>query len=947
MVRTNTDDGAASSSDVPEPDPTAAAAWHAAADRLTEWAWDRLAVRVDRYGGYYVKDGRVEKCAKPPQGPQPHAFNKAVLKQHFEARGSGDVAGGYPLTAPTETDPCVGKWVGIDWDNHDHLPEVAARNLRHVLHVYRRLIGLGFRPLLCTWGGGGYHLWVFIDGKVPGPILHAFGRWLVADHEAFGIPGPPESNPKKPSIPKFGNFLRFPGRHHTRDVWAIVFDGEGWVQGAAAVEHVLSLPRSPVALIPPGAAPVPKPERPKRLSVVHTTAGVQFEPQVHPRDVFAEYNRRVELGMVVAWHEQLGGHEVTGRGVDRVEFRRGGKDGGGNSFNVAVRDGVPVTYNFSSNAGIPHNDGLGPSQVRCFYEKGACDTRTMREFAARLRGELGWDKAESSPGGHDDGTAGGGAAPPPPAAAAAPAGDHFEGTPEHTDLANARQFVADHRDNVIFADDLKCYFVFNGKVWERDPNGNIAGRLAQQTVRRMALAAARRVGDAALAVAAAVTEDEKKAADRVKAKAEADLRWAKGSCNEKPIRSMVALARVHLRIPNAGDVFDTQPWLLNCTNGTVNLKTGELLGHRREDMITKLCPTRYVSGAVAPAYRAFLASVLPDPDLAGYIRYLSGYVATGEVMDQSLLICHGTGANGKTTLLEAWVGVLGAGQYAVTAPPELIVGGGETRHPVEKTVLRGARLAVCQETDDDEAIDAKRVKALTGASRVQARGMRENFSEFPPTHKLVLATNPLPRVKSNDHATWRRVRVVHFAVQFWTDLDRFRGPDGEYPPELRADPLLPEKLAAEAEGILADMVEHAGLFYARGKEVPVPPVLAEAVQTYRRAEDSVGRFFSSCCVPAGDNRGPEWRVRGGQFYKAYLDWFKVEIDPNEVGRVGSKAFGERAAAVFQRKTVSGLDYYAVAVRPLLGKIPVEERPEPARPKEDRARTVEGWDALLG
>lgn len=693
MDATNTSGAEAEPPEAPEPDPAAAPAWHAAADRLAEWAWDRLAVRADRYGGYYVKDGRVEKSARPSRGPQAHAFNKTVLKQHFEARGPADVVGGYALTAPTETAPCFGKWVGIDWDNHDHLPEVAARNLRHALQVYRRLVGLGFRPLLCTWGGGGFHLWVFIDGKVPGPVLHALGRWLISDHKDFGITDHPESNPKTPSVTKFGNFLRFPGRHHTRDVWAVVFDGESWVQGAAAVEHVLSLPRGPATLIPPGAAPAPKPERPKRLTVVHTPAGVKFEPLAPRRDVFAEYNRQVDLGMVIAWHEQMGGHEVTDRGADRVEFRRNGKEGGGNSFNVEVRDGVPVTYNFSSNAGIPHNDGLGPSQVRCFYETGSCDTRSLAAFAARLRRELGWDKPEPGDGTGGEGaggTAAGGAAPPAPPAASAggpppPGPDGFEGTPEHTDLANARQLVADHRDSVIFADDLKCYFVFNGKVWERDPNGNIAGQLAQKTVRRMAMAAAQEVGKAARAVAAAVTKEEQEAAAAVKRKADAGLRWATTSCDAKHIGDMVKLARVHLRIPSAGDVFDTQPWLLNCPNGTVNLRTGELLVHRREDMITKLCPTRYVPGAAAPTYRRVLAAVLPDPDLAGYVRYLSGYVATGEVMDQSLIVCHGTGANGKTTILEAWVAVLGAGQYAVTAPPELIVGGGETRHPVEKT----------------------------------------------------------------------------------------------------------------------------------------------------------------------------------------------------------------------------------------------------------------------
>src|SRR4051812_32787567 len=110
---------------------------------------------------------------------------------------------------------------------------------------------------------------------------------------------------------------------------------------------------------------------------------------------------------------------------------------------------------------------------------------------------------------------------------------------------------------------------------------------------------------------------------------------------------MVTLAKAHLLIPCAGDVFDTQTWLLNCPNGTVNLKTGERLELRREDMITKLCPTKYDPAADCPAYLRFLDAVLPTPGLAEYARYLTGYFVTGEVMDQSIVICHGTGANGK------------------------------------------------------------------------------------------------------------------------------------------------------------------------------------------------------------------------------------------------------------------------------------------------------------
>lgn len=479
-------------------------------------------------------------------------------------------------------------------------------------------------------------------------------------------------------------------------------------------------------------------------------------------------------------------------------------------------------------------------------------------------------------------------------------------------MANAAAFVEEFGADVRYAADLRCFFVYDGESWRRDADGVVAAGLAQRTLRRLATLAAQRAAEAVQAIAAA--GDDKAAAaaaESVKARAEEELKWARRSCTERPIRDLLSIARPYVLVPAAGDVFDRHPHLLNCPNGTVDLRTGELRPQRREDFITKLCPTRYDPGAEAPQYHAFLRSILTTPEVVEYVRDLSGYALTGEVTDQSLVIFHGRGANGKTTLLELWQGVMGAGQYAVTAPSELLVGGGENRHPAEKAVLRGARLAVCQETDDDEPLDAKRVKALTGGSSVQARGMRENFNEFPPTHKLVLATNHLPRVRTNDHATWRRIRVVSFDRVFWSDADRGQDPDGDYPAELRADPELPARLRAEAEGVLADLVSRAKRFYAGGRQITPPANVSRAVSSYRKTEDVIGRFFTACC--SADRDVPP--VKAAQFYATFREWYKREVDPTEKDCPGTRKFGERAAERFGRKERGGSLYYAVRVVP--------------------------------
>ncbi|HEX4613274.1 MAG TPA: hypothetical protein VH092_34120, partial [Urbifossiella sp.] len=395
--------------EVPEPDPEARKAWllRANVSRLTDWGWKHLCVRGDHFIGYFRnRAGELVKFTKPKKADVGTVkLTQADLRGHFAATGPEHLIGGHSLTAPTDTEPQgVGRWTNNDWDNHGGLPLVAARNLRHAVHVYRKATGLGFRPLLCTWGTGGFHLWVFFEGRVAAPVLHAFAAWLVADAADFGFSPPaagdpasgwPESNPKQPAAKagKLPSAVRFPGRHHTRDVWPIVFDGAAWVQGAAAVAHVLSLTQVSAALIPevasPGAvkAPVRKKARPPRPH--RPTDGPELRVVCDAADVFRAYNRGVTLDMVVAMHEQLGHHPLLSQTAARAEFGRAGAEDGGNRFNVEVRDGVPITFNFSPNAGLPANDGLSPAEVRCFYATRRIDTAAMREFAAVLRQELG------------------------------------------------------------------------------------------------------------------------------------------------------------------------------------------------------------------------------------------------------------------------------------------------------------------------------------------------------------------------------------------------------------------------------------------------------------------------------------------------------------------------------------------------------------------------------
>ncbi|MBA4063633.1 MAG: hypothetical protein C0501_07955 [Isosphaera sp.] len=904
---------------------------------MADWALGRLFVRTDRFGGYYRTAGETKKSARPNKGCR-EPFSRDLLLRHIRAAGTGDVVGAYALTPG---DAGTGRWVAVDIDAHGPGDD-PARNERYALHLYGKLAALGFRVVLVTWGTGGYHIWVLFDRDVPGPLLHAFGCWLVMDSAEFGFPKRPETFPKQPAVSdgKFGNWLRVPGRHHTRDVFASAFDGSEWVEGEAAVAHLLSLTGDPPERIPAGAAPAPKKAAARRARAAGKK-GTDSRPAAGP-DVFAAYNAAVALDEVAGWHEEAG-HRVVRREPDRVEFVRAGKDGAGSSFNVRVLGGVPVTYNFSTNSGLPSGRGLSPSQVRCWYATGGCDTAAMAGFAATLRAELGSPADPPRVSVRWAETPAGNPVPDPPQTADAPAADAAAPDPggkvkppqvskfdtcggendgpaagfppdplagekfRDTDLANATRFAADHGGDVRWVADMRKWFVFDGRRWAEDASGAVVAGRAQRTVRGMAAEAADRMAAAARLARDAGCEAQEAAAEKATAAAGRDFHWAKKSQDVRRVAAMIEMARPGLLIPVGADAFDTRPDLLNVPNGTVDLRTGELRPHDRADFLTKLCPTPFDPSADSPGYKAFLAAVLPDEGAAGYARELSGYLLTGEVTDQAVYLFHGGGSNGKGVLLDLWTEVLGDREYAATAPAELVADQGESRHPTERTVLRGARLAACQESEEVEALNAKRVKQLTGGSRVTARGMRENFYSFPPSHKLILATNHLPRVKVNDHATWRRMRVVRFPVTFWSDADRKANPGRPYPDSLRADPGLPDRLRAEAPGVLADMVAHAVEFYANDRRLVPPASVGRAVAKYRKDEDVVGRFLRNGV--AGD---PAGRVRAVDFYTAFARWYRSEIDPEGKDCPGSKTFYQRAAEQFgDPNTLSGRMVYRV------------------------------------
>jgi putative DNA primase/helicase len=412
-----------------------------------------------------------------------------------------------------------------------------------------------------------------------------------------------------------------------------------------------------------------------------------------------------------------------------------------------------------------------------------------------------------------------------------------------TDLGNAERFAAHHGESVRYCYPWRKWLVRTGARWERDEAGQIH-RLAKETVR-------------AIYREASEAEDE----DRRKALA----KHAAASESETRIRAMVELAKSEA--PVAPDKLDADPWLLNVLNGTIDLRTGELREHRREDLITKIAPVEYDPHATAPTWEAFLERVLPGEELRGFVQRTVGYSATGDTSEQCMFIHHGPGANGKSTFQETVTAALG--DYAMRTPTETLLVKRAGGVPNDVARLKGARFVTASETEEGRRLAESLVKDLTGQDTISARFMWAEWFDFKPTHALHLSTNHKPEIRGTDAAIWRRIRLIPWGVTI---------------PPAEQDRKLAEKLHEELPGILAWIVR--GCLRWQREGLQAPEEVRKATKAYRAEMDVLAAFLGDCCL-----RGEEEEESAGELWDAWKKWAE------EVGeQIGTrKRFGGRLA----------------------------------------------------
>ena len=398
----------------------------------------------------------------------------------------------------------------------------------------------------------------------------------------------------------------------------------------------------------------------------------------------------------------------------------------------------------------------------------------------------------------------------------------------HTDYGNAERLVATEGGNLMYVPG-PGWFAYNGKRWVQDEDGRVMRR-AKRTVRKTHASGRKLVEHAA-----SIAQEQPEESAALAARGEALMRFARKSESQAGLKAMISLAQSEQKLISQVDELDANPFLLNVANGTVDLRTGDLLMPQREHKITKWSQVVYDPKARDAQWEAVLTHVGQGHDgLVDYLRLAYGYSATGSVEEDLTWLIDGPGGTVKSTLSEAVRSAVG--DYGTVAPFDMFVQRkGDQAHPTDLARLVGKRLVTSEEGPKNRALDAAKVKNLSGGTMITARFMRGDFFEYNPVLKLWLVSNYRPRVHAEDTGAWRRLRAVPF-----TNVLPESAQNKQIRGYLKSDP-------AAQSAVLAWLVSGARDWYTSGRRLQTPECVRVRTAEWRRDTDRVGGWLEDCC----------------------------------------------------------------------------------------------------
>lgn len=383
----------------------------------------------------------------------------------------------------------------------------------------------------------------------------------------------------------------------------------------------------------------------------------------------------------------------------------------------------------------------------------------------------------------------------------------------------------------LFGDDfLYCssrgWFAHTGTHWQLDPDAAEVKKKAVETLRKRRHAA-------------------------VDAGMEAIIKCTKG--DEGRVNGCVS--RFKTLVSVNFDTFDSNPDVLNCQNGVVDLRTGKLEEHKRTHRFTYCLPVDYVEGANYSEWMNYLRGVVSE-EILDYLQELAGYSLTGHTREEILLYLNGPTRSGKGTFAETFMALLPSPLSTMvdfnsfTAKRE-----GDVSN-FDLAPLKPARMIFASESNRSQSLNPAKIKQLTGGDRIRACFKHKDFFEYRPQFKVWMMSNHPVHGDPEDDALWGRVRVIEFPHSFLGKEDKTKKSRLKEPEMLK--------------GVLYWAVQGAIRWYALGANgLSTPAAIAKTTQAQRNELDYVQQWLDECCE---ENEGG-W-VANEEVISSYTTWCK-------------------------------------------------------------------------
>jgi putative DNA primase/helicase len=438
-----------------------------------------------------------------------------------------------------------------------------------------------------------------------------------------------------------------------------------------------------------------------------------------------------------------------------------------------------------------------------------------------------------------------------------------------TDAGNADRFVNMFGSDIRYSNVHKKWYIWNGKFWEQD----------EGTIISYAIACVRNIINEANLLP---DGDRRRELIKHSLRSEAAGR----------LRAIVEIASNYTQLKITPDEMDANPWLLNCENGTLNLKTGRLQPFNSADFMTKCCKTKYDPNCPTPLWDSLMEKITNgDEEMKKYIQKAFGYALTGDISEQCIFILYGTGSNGKSTMLNVFSELMSG--YAQSTKSETFMEKKNESVNNDIARLNGARFVTAIEMQENKRMSEELIKSMTGGDKLVTRFLYGEFFEYLPQFKVFLAANHKPVIRDTTNSIWRRIKLIQFTNTF-TEQER----DKNFSAKIMAN---------ELPGILAWAVKGCLLWQQEG--LRTPDEVARATAAYRTEMDAFTNFFTECCVD-----DPEGRVSNKMLRAKYDEWSKENGEYALSQRPFSQKLIERG---YQKKNSSGngaIEWYGFRIR---------------------------------